>query len=123
MKLYENLTEKKMDNFLKTLGSSIEKEDLVEIMNDERDLHGDFIVIKGYKKKKVVTKEGNFSSMTHSFSVKSLRKIIASTDKKLNLTLITEPFIKKYIEAHNNGKPVTEVQITTEPKFIIITEN
>jgi|694.fasta_scaffold38852_11 hypothetical protein len=53
MKLYQNITEKKMDNFLKTLGSSIEKEKLVEIMNDKDDLHGDFIVIKGYKFKKV----------------------------------------------------------------------
>jgi hypothetical protein len=42
MKLYQNITEKKMDNFLKTLGSSIEKEKLVEIMNDKDDLHGEY---------------------------------------------------------------------------------
>jgi hypothetical protein len=52
MKLYQNLTEKQMDNFLKKIGSSLEKEKLVEIMSDELYLHGDFIVIKGYKFKK-----------------------------------------------------------------------
>jgi hypothetical protein len=52
MKLYENITEKKMGNFLKKLGSSLEKEKLVEIRDDEAGLHGDFIVIKGYKFKK-----------------------------------------------------------------------
>lgn len=49
MKLYQNLTEKAMDNFLKTIGSSIKKEKLVEIMDGKEDLHGDFIVIKEYK--------------------------------------------------------------------------
>lgn len=52
MKLYQNLTEKKMDNFLKKLGSSLEKEQLVDIRDEAADLYGDFIVIKGYKFKK-----------------------------------------------------------------------
>ena len=53
VKLYQEFTEKQLDNFLKTLGTSIEKEKLVEIMNKEQDLFGDFIVVKGYKFKKV----------------------------------------------------------------------
>lgn len=66
-------------------------------------------------KGKNTTKGGDFSTMTHGFGVKQLPKIIASTDKKLSLTLITEPFVKAYIEAHNNGKPVKEVMITMTP--------
>lgn len=53
IKLYQDLTEKQMDNFLKTLGSSIAKETLREIKNQEQDLFGDFIVINGYKFKKI----------------------------------------------------------------------
>ena len=52
IKLYQTINEKQMDNFLKTLGSNLENEKLVEIMNDDLDLHGDFVVIKGYKFKK-----------------------------------------------------------------------
>src|ERR1700741_4501819 len=35
-------------------------------------------------KKKIVVKAGDFSTMIHSFSIKNLPKIIASTDKTLN---------------------------------------
>lgn len=68
-------------------------------------------------KGKIVIKEGNFSTMTHSFSMKSLPKIVASTDKTLNLMLINEPFINSYIEAHNNGKPI-KAEMKTE--FVIV---
>lgn len=58
--LYQTFTEKQMDNFLKTLGSSIEKEQLVEILDEKQDLFGDFIVIKEYKFKKTY---GQYSCM------------------------------------------------------------
>lgn len=53
IKLYQHFTAKQMDNFLKTFGSSLENEQLVEIINKEEDLVGDFIVINGYKFKRV----------------------------------------------------------------------
>lgn len=53
IKLYQILTERHMKSFLKDLGTSIEKEKLVEIKNEKDDLFGDFIVIGGYKFKKV----------------------------------------------------------------------
>lgn len=52
MKLYQTLTEKQMDAFLKKAGTSLAKEKLVEILDKEKDLFGDFIVVKGYKFKK-----------------------------------------------------------------------
>ena len=73
-------------------------------------------------KKKIVVKAGDFSTMTHGFGVKSLPKIIASTDKTLNLILINEPFIKSYIEAYNNGKPIKEAEIKTELRFVIVNQ-
>jgi hypothetical protein len=53
MKLYQILTEKQMDAFLKKIGTSLAKEPLTEILNAEEDLFGDFIIVKGYKFKKV----------------------------------------------------------------------
>jgi len=53
VKLYQNLTEKQLNAFLKTLGTSIENEKLVEIKKEKEDLFGDFIVTNGYKFKKV----------------------------------------------------------------------
>lgn len=53
IKLYQQLSAKQMDNFLKKFGSAIEKEQLVEINNKNEDMVGDFIVINGYKFKKI----------------------------------------------------------------------
>lgn len=86
----------------------------ITIVSDE-----DAEFINNVKKKKVV-KGGDFSTMTHSFSVSQLPKIVASTDKTLNLILITKPFIKSYIEAYNNGKPIQEAEIKSEPRFVIL---
>jgi len=50
--LYQTFSEKQMDNFLKIMGSSLAKQKLVEILDKEKDLFGDFIIVKGYKFKK-----------------------------------------------------------------------
>ena len=48
-KLYQLLTEKQMNLFLKQFGTSLSIERLVEIKDKEADLFGDFIVIADYK--------------------------------------------------------------------------
>ncbi len=53
IKLYQDFTEKQMAIFLKSHGKSLATQPLIEIMSAEEDLFGDFIVIKGYKFKKI----------------------------------------------------------------------
>lgn len=50
-KLYQLLSEKQTNKFLKQFGTDLSIERLVEIMDKEADLFGDFIVIGGYKLK------------------------------------------------------------------------
>lgn len=50
-KLYQLLTEKQADKFLKQFNTDLSIERLVEIKDKEADLFGDFIVIGGYKLK------------------------------------------------------------------------
>lgn len=52
-KLYQTLTEKQMDNFLKANGTALADQKPVEIKDEASDLYGDFIVIDGYKFKKI----------------------------------------------------------------------
>jgi hypothetical protein len=49
-----------MEAFLKKLGTSLAKESLIEILNAEEDLFGDFIIVKGYMFKKTY---GQYSCM------------------------------------------------------------
>lgn len=51
IKLYQLLSEKRVNKFLKTMGTTLELERLVEIKNKEEDFYGDFLVIGGYKLK------------------------------------------------------------------------
>ena len=51
--LYQNITEKQLDKFLKQFGTSLSIESLIEIKDKEADLFGDFIVIGGFKFKHV----------------------------------------------------------------------
>lgn len=60
IKLYQDLTEKQLDAFLKANGTSIQQQKLVEIKSTEDDLFGDFIVVKGYKFKKIY---GNYQCL------------------------------------------------------------
>ncbi len=48
-KLYQPLTEKKLNKFLKQFGTDLSIERLVEIKDKEADLFGDFIVIGDWK--------------------------------------------------------------------------
>lgn len=50
-KLYQLLSEKQTNKFLKQFDTDLGIERLVEIMDKEADLFGDFIVIGGYKLK------------------------------------------------------------------------
>lgn len=50
-KLYQLLSEKQTNKFLKQFDTDLSIERLVEIMDKEADLFGDFIVIGGYKLK------------------------------------------------------------------------
>ena len=50
-KLYQVLTEKQMNVFLRQFNTDLNIECLVEIKDKEADLFGDFIVIGGYKLK------------------------------------------------------------------------
>ena len=51
IKLYQKLSAKQMDKFLKQFNTTLAIERLVEIKNKEEDFYGDFIVIGGYKLK------------------------------------------------------------------------
>ena len=63
-------------------------------------------------KGKVVVKEGDFTTMTHSFSAKSLPKVIASTDKSITPnSWIPESYVKFYVGSHNNGNHITNVEL------------
>ena len=59
-KLYQTLTEKQMDNFLKENGTSLSDQQLIEIKDDANDLFGDFIVLDNYKFKKIY---GNYQCL------------------------------------------------------------
>lgn len=48
----------------------------------------------------------------YNFTVEnSSKKIIASTDKTLNLPEPSQKFIEYYVKAHNDGTPITEVNV------------
>lgn len=49
IKLYQNLSAKQLDNFLKQFGTRLNDTQLIEIKNKEQDMFGDFIVSNGYK--------------------------------------------------------------------------
>lgn len=51
IKLYQRLSEKQVNKFLKTMGTDLSIERLVEIKDKEADFYGDFLVIGGYKLK------------------------------------------------------------------------
>lgn len=48
-KLYQNLTEKQLEKFLKENGTSLCEQKLTEIKDEEADFFGDFLVFGGYK--------------------------------------------------------------------------
>lgn len=47
-------------------------------------------------------------------SLRNWKKILASTDKSLNLPSPSEQFIQKYIESYNKGNVITEVTVEYE---------
>lgn len=51
LKLYQLLSAKQADKFLKQFDTNLDIERLVEIKNTEEDFYGDFLVIGGYKLK------------------------------------------------------------------------
>lgn len=56
MRLYEIIGEKRLANFLKKeLGLDLAKQKIVEL-NEGSHFHGDFIVVEGYKFKKIYSK-------------------------------------------------------------------
>jgi len=79
-KLYQTLTEKQLNKFLKELGTSTEKEPLVEISDNENDLHGDFIVVKEYKFKKIYSEYQCMKTPIESHKKRTLNMPKAAND-------------------------------------------
>lgn len=48
-KLYQTLSEKQMEKFLKENGSSIKEQKITEIKDTDSDFYGDFLIFKGFK--------------------------------------------------------------------------
>lgn len=50
-------------------------------------------------------------------ALKSTKKIIATTDKTLNLPSPTQDFIEKYIKSYNEGNEITDVLVEYEKHY------
>lgn len=64
IKLYQTLSESQLKKVLISLGTSLEKQNLVDIFDDNQDLYGDFIIVSGYKFKKTYGKYQCFETPT-----------------------------------------------------------
>ena len=90
------------------------------ILSDEEIKEGDWrietnINSPNYNKPFIAHNEENYiNSVRACNNYQSIKKIIASTDKSLNLPEPSPSFIHKYIEEWNKGNRISEVNVLYE---------
>lgn len=65
----------------------------------------------------------NYKLFIGKNNIIACKKIIASTDKSLNLSTVSDYFIAYYIEAYNRAKPITDVLVEYENDILKIHSN
>lgn len=94
-------------------GTSVKIETLTQVSKEDAKL------INNIKGKKVAV-VGSFSTMIHSFSMKQLPKIIASTSKEMTpKSWIKMKFVQAYAECYNKKERVSEVMIKAKDGKIV----
>ena len=90
------------------------------ILSDEEIKEGDWCIetninSPNYNKPFIAHNEENYiNSVRACNNYQSVKKIIASTDKSLNLPEPSPSFIQKYIEEWNKGNRISEVNVLYE---------
>jgi len=69
---------------------------------------GDWFIADEYSKPEMAIISGN---KVNGYLLKGCKKIIATTDKSLNLPEPSQAFIEKYIEEYNKGNIITNVMV------------
>lgn len=87
------------------------------IISDDEIKKGDW-VYDNYRKA-ILQAIDNANTVFFNMSLHRYEKIVATTDNSINVDYpikeIPESFIQAYIKAYNEGKPITEVDLETEP--------
>lgn len=82
------------------------------ITSDEEIKNGDIVYEKLIPKIISSRKIRRFSTLSDNSH--GCKKVITSTDESLGLARPSDSFIKAYIKAYNEGKPITEVMVQYE---------
>lgn len=108
----------------------IEKPQHLYITSNEEIKEGDYayhkilgigriVILYGEECFQTIKLHPNDGSVTTPWkrNIPDIKKIIATTDKSLNLPLIPQSFIEKYIEEYNKDNTITEVLVEVEPDY------